>query len=200
MKRVITIGAFILGSFSLFSQVGVNTTDPQETLHINGTLRIEKTDSSPAVSLFGGDANGTINEVIVGNNLNLTAGTLNAANGSDSYGITSESFTTSAPNTEFDNVDLGLSGTNSGEVVIRLTGPNDSYFFTGLKGGVDGRHVVLLNYTSQNFGVRDDSSSSEPENRILTLGSSSENTSGTGAIELVYDGTLQRWIVLNIRN
>lgn len=41
--------------------------------------------------------------------------------------------------------------------------------------------------------------SSSPENQIDTLGSSTA-TSGIGTIELVYDGVLQKWIVVNIRD
>ena len=200
MKYIVAVlGSFLIIT-NVYAQVGVNTTDPQETLHVNGSLRVELTKMSEAVSLYGGDANGTMNEVVVGNNLSLTSGTLNATGGSDDFGISSQTFFTSGPNTEFDNVDLDLQGGNQSKVVIRLTGATDSYFFTGITGGIDGRHVILLNYTSNNFGVRNNDTGSDPENRILTLGSSSEDTSGTGAIELVYDGSLQRWIVLNVRN
>jgi hypothetical protein len=42
-------------------------------------------------------------------------------------------------------------------------------------------------------------SSLTPANNIDTLGSST-STSGVGTIEFVYDGTLSKWIVINIRN
>jgi len=124
----------------------------------------------------------------------------NGLTGSNFYGIIGYPVSTMFPNTPFNNVDLDLSGDNSSVTVFRITGASNSFDFTGIAGGTDGKHILLLNITSNNFGVVNEDSRSLEENRILTLGSPSESTSGTGAIELIYDGVLERWIILNIRN
>ncbi|TGV02743.1 hypothetical protein [Flavivirga rizhaonensis] len=184
---------------SLFSQVGINTTTPLDTLHVNGTVRIVNTNSSIATKLMGANDNGTINEVIVGQNLALTTGTLNAF-GSASYGIISLSVTDGPVNEEFNDYDLGVNGVNQDKTVFRLTGRTNSYRFTGIEGGTDGRHIVLLNIPAVNFRLENESTSSLAQNRIITLSGGFESTSGQGSAELVYDGALQRWFLINLRN
>lgn len=183
----------------VFSQVGINTTDPLETLHINGTVRIVNTSSTTATQLMGSDNNGTINNAIIGQNLALTGGTLNAF-GSAAYGITSLVIPDGPVNEEFDDQDLGVNGVNQDKTVFRLTGRTNNYRFTGISGGTDGRHIVLINIPSVNFRLENESTSSLAQNRIITLSGNFESTSGQGSAELVYDGTLQRWFLINLRN
>ncbi|AUP80849.1 hypothetical protein [Flavivirga eckloniae] len=198
MKILYCLALVLLPTIS-FSQVGINTTNPLDTLHVNGTVRIVDTNSSTSTKLMGADANGTINEVIVGTNLGLTAGTLNAY-GSATYGIISLAVTDGPVNEEFNDYDLGVSGVNQDKTVFRLTGRTNSYRFTGIAGGTDGRHIVLLNIPSVNFRLENEHTSSLAQNRIITLSGGFEATSGQGSAELVYDGTLQRWFLINLRN
>lgn len=190
---------FLFFPLVVFSQVGINTTNPQDTLHVNGTARITNTSSTTSTQLMGANANGTINNVSIGTNLELTGGTLNAF-GAATYGIVSVPIATGPVNQQFDDVDLGINGANQNKTVFRLTGRTNNYRFSGLAGGTDGRHIILLNIPTANFRLENDDTSSIAANRIITLSGNFESTSGQGSAELVYDGTLQRWLLINFRN
>jgi len=105
------------------------------------------------------------------------------------------------PGTLHHDLDLQLTGSNLFKTVIRITGPSAWFSITGIADGTDGRHILLLNMTNVAMNVEDDHAGSIATNRINSLGNGpSEGTQGNGAIELVYDGVLARWIVLAVRN
>ncbi len=181
------------------AQVGIGTTEPLETLHVNGTVRIENLSVDESTKIAGFDSKGTVSEVGVGDNLTLTNGTLHS-NGSTKYFVSTYLTPTLYSNFEFNNVDLQLGTVNKNVVVFRLSGSLHNYAFTGISGGTDGKHIILLNISANNFKIINESSSSLPENRISTLTGGFEQTSGEGLVELVYDGVSQRWIILSFRN
>ena len=113
------------------------------------------------------------------------------------YRIANIPITTTAPNQNFDNQNFDLSGANLDIVIFRM-GPAHNYTISGITGGTDGRHLIIYNSSAVNLTINS-MSSSIPANNIDTLGSST-STSGVGTIEFVYDGTLNKWIVINIRN
>lgn len=181
------------------AQVGIGTTEPQETLDVNGTMRIRNINPSSATSLVGADGTGTVTEMAVGSNLQVVGGTLSAT-GTNNYFIATASLPTTSSGQRFDNLNLDLNGANKDVTVFRLVDASHNYVVTGIEGGLDGRHIVLLNIPSVNFRIPDGDTGSNAENRFITLSGGFEATSGQGAVELVYDGTLQRWIVINFRN
>ena len=183
----------------IIAQVGIGTTNPQETLHVVGSLRVENTTTNTATKIMGTDGNGTLNGVNVGANLQLAGGTLEAT-GSNKYFVNTETFITSSAGHRFHNVDLDLIGANQDIVVFRLSGMTHNFEFTGITGGTDGKHIILLNVTANNFKLTDESTGSLAANRIITLAGGFEATSGIGVAELVYDGTINRWIIINFRN
>ena len=185
--------------FLAFSQVGINTTNPQATLDVNGSLRVTSIPSSNAAKVIGADADGTVSQVNIGDNLQLSSGTLHS-NGSTKYFVTTKSTPTIFSGHPFHNVDLQLTTTNKDIVVFRLSGSSHNYEFTGISGGTDGKHIILLNVSSNNFKITNESLLSLPQNRIITMAGGFEQTSGEGLVELVYDATISRWIVLNFRN
>ena len=63
--------SFFLVSNLIVAQVGIGTTSPQETLDINGSIRVSNTSKSPASKIMGADSGGTLNEVVIGDNLEL---------------------------------------------------------------------------------------------------------------------------------
>ena len=182
-----------------FGQVGIGTTNPEETLHVNGTLRITNTSGTNSAKVVGVDSDGTVTQVGVGSNLSLDSGTLNAE-GANKYLVKLITTTTLSSGHKFNNFNLDLSGDNKDVVVFRLTGASHNFEVTGIHGGTDGKHIILLNISSNNFRLSDESSDSLPSNRITTLAGGFEATSGQGSAELVYDGISQRWIILNFRN
>lgn len=198
-KFILNLTVFLFFfNYCTLAQVGINTSTPQDTLHVEGTLRVTQINSSTATKLIGQDDNGTVTEVSIGKNLELKDGTL-TSNSSD-YFVATISFPTGAPNQSFDNHEFNLNTTNKGKTVFRMTDRVNNYELTGISGGLDGRHIILFNVSSANFKIYNESTNSLPENRIITLSNNSVGTSGQGTAELVYDGTLQRWILINFRD
>ncbi len=198
MKRIFYFLIFFSFYYG-FTQVGVNTTSPNETLDINGTLRIQNTGTINSSKILGRDTNGTVGTIDVGDNITINNNTL-YADGSGQYGIVNIAITANTPNTKIHDLDLDLGGANAFKTVFRLTGANASFTITGIEGGTDGRHVLLLNINTSNMTLDNESVQSTSSNRINTLGTPTEATSGQGAIEMVYDGVLNRWLILNVRN
>lgn len=199
MSKLILSVVVLLAFTPTIGQVGINTTSPQETLHVNGKLRIDDTDGRSSVTVIGADATGTLNKIDVAGALEIHNNTL-IASGTGYYSVVDIPISTPTPNTRIDDIDLGLASTNEYKTVIRFTGQTQAFDISGIQAGIEGRHIILLNSVPNvNMGVIDEANQSLPGNRILTYGSGQgEATSGQGAIELVYDGT--RWIVINFRN
>lgn len=183
-----------------YAQVGIGTTNPKATLHVEGSLRVTNTNNTTtSEKLIGACGQGDITGVIVGEGLMLKDNLLTASGtGTPTrYRIANIPIVTIAPNQNFDNVNLDLGGVN-GDIVIFRMGPLHNYTISGIAGGTDGRHLIIYNSSAVNLTINS-MSSSIPANTIDTLGSST-STSGVGTIEFVYDGTLAKWIVINIRN
>ena len=195
---------------SSFAQVGINTTDPQEALDVNGKIRVTDTDigfGRTMVSIIGIDDNETLSKINLSSDFVITNNTITVS-GTTSYSVLDIDFDDLPPEivytagVDMANLDLGVNNINAHETVIRFINAPQAFYISGVQGGVAGRHVLLLNSSSEHMGVRDEDyggNLSDDENKILTYGAgTTDATQGQGAIELVYDGT--RWIVLNIRN
>jgi len=199
MKNVLYI--FVVIPFFLFSQVGINTTNPQETLHIEGTLCITDTSTKIAEKIAGLDTKGTVTGVTVGNNLDLTGNVLSStATGSAYYFVATVSLPGGISGQDYDNLDLDLLGVNASKTLFRLTDRTAGYDLTGIAGGTDGRHIVLFNVSTSNLKIYNEDSRSLPQNGIITLKGGFVGTSGQGTAELVYDGALARWILIGFRD
>lgn len=64
MKTLLYI--LIITPFFLFSQVGINTITPTETLHVEGTLCVTNTTTKTPVKIAGMDGSGTVTDIVVG--------------------------------------------------------------------------------------------------------------------------------------
>jgi len=202
MKTILYI--FIIIPFFLFSQVGINTTTPQETLHVEGTLCVTNTSTKTPLKISGLDSNGTLTDVFIGPNLQLTGNVLSAnspttTSSPTTYLTATVNLPPGSPGDEFDDLDMFVATLNANKVVFRLTGRGNSYDITGIAGGIDGRHLVLFNVEKVNMNLNDEDANSLPQNRIITL-ANNLGTSGQGTAELVYDGTLQRWVLIGFRD
>lgn len=183
-----------------YAQVGIGTTNPQATLHVQGSIRVTNTNNTTTSSqLLGNCAQGDVTSIKVGEGLSLKDNELTNTNTSSptKYKIVGIPITTTAPNQNFDNMNFDLNGANVDVVIFRL-GAAHNYTISGISGGTDGRHIIIYNSNGVNLTINN-MSSSNPANSIDTLGSATA-TSGVGTIEFVYDGTLGKWIVINIRN
>ena len=202
MKKISLILCFLLlVSFPTCAQVGIYTTAPTEALHVNGKIRVTNTDFNvdrTMVSVIGIDDEGTLNKIPLGPGLVMIKNNYIIAAGSGYYSMKDHTLVTPSSNTQFDDLDVGLEGDYALKTVIRFIGQTKSFQITGITGGFAGKHVILLNPSSSNMKLIDDSNNSITENRILTYGPGpAETLQGQGAIELVYDG--YQWIVLNVR-
>ena len=196
-----TVSVAILLFFQLgYAQVGVGTTNPLSTLHVEGTMRITNTNNTTTTTkLTGTCAEGVVSDVVVGDNLTLVGNRLNAAvSDNSSYKVATIRLSTRLPNQIFDNLNLDLTGANAGVVIFRIEGPAHNFSISGIQGGTDGRHIILYNSTAVNMKM-EHLLSSIPANTIDTIGSST-STSGVGTVQLVYDGSSSKWIVINIRD
>lgn len=208
--KIVGIILFLFIIENCFAQVGINTTNPQEALDVNGKIRVTNTDigvGRTMVSIIGVDDNETLSKINLSPDFVITNNTITVS-GTTSYSVLDIDFNNLPPEIEYTpgvdmaNLDLGVNNVNVHETVLRFINFPQAFYISGVQGGVAGRHILLLNPSSVHMGVRDETyspNSSASENRILTYGAGfTDATSGQGAIELVYDGF--RWIVLNIRN
>ena len=207
MKNIGVILCLLLfAPFTTYAQVGINTIDPQEALHVNGKIRVTDTDvdvNRTMVSIIGIDDEGTLNKINLSVDFVITNNTITTS-GTTSYSVLDVDLGEYELNGEYTpgydivDFDLGIDNINAQETVIRFLGQTEAFDISGIQGGVAGRHLILLNSSSYAMGVIDESNDSIAANRILTYGSNTASTEGQGAIELVYDGT--RWILINIRD
>lgn len=202
MKKIsLILCLLLLVSFPTCAQVGIDTTDPQETLHVNGKIRVTDTDKAvgrTTVSVIGVDDEGTLNKLPLGTGLVMINDNYIISAGSGYYHMKDHTIDTPTNNTQFDDLDLGIAGDYSHKTVIRFLGQTRSFDISGIAGGFAGKHVILLNPSSYGMRLVDNSNDSSLVNRILTYGpGGSESIQGQGAIELVYDG--YQWIILTVR-
>lgn len=201
-KVVLSILFLLLVPWLSYSQVGIGTTNPQETLHVEGTLCVTNTSTKTPAKLAGLDGDGTMADVFVGPGLELDGNILkNTASGGGSavYLVATINVPDGPPGEELHDYDIDLGGANANKVVFRLVGRTANYKITGIAGGTDGRHIVLFNVSTTNLTLVAESLDSAPKNRLITL-ANNVATSGQGTAELVYDGTLQRWILIGFRD
>lgn len=200
MKNIIYIILFL--PFFAISQVGINTTTPQETLHVEGTFCVTDVNTKTATKLTGLDENGTLAGITVGDNLSLTGNVLsaNASSGSPAiYLVATVAIPDGPPGDEMNDLDMGVNLVNANKVVFRLVGRTNNFKITGISGGTDGRHLVIYNVETVNLTFEAESPLSLPQNRLETL-ANNVATSGKGTAEFVYDGTSQRWILIGFRD
>lgn len=200
MKKLIYI--FVITPFFLNAQVGINTTNPQATLHVDGTFRVSQTTSTTSTKLSGFDVNGNIGEITLGTNLELDGNTLNVAGSTNSnthVEMATITLPTGSNGEKFHNLDIQLSTTNSSKTAFLLVGRTTSYKITGISGGTDGRRIILFNIINKSLSILNEDEDSLPENRIMNL-AGNHSTANQGAYEFVYSSSLQRWIMLSFRN
>ncbi len=91
-----------------------------------------------------------------------------------------------------DQNDYAFAGGNSAYIFQRLSA-DALRAITGIAGGADGKHYLLVNVGSFNLVLTNDDPSSSAANRILTGTSANVTLAPNQAVMLVYDATTQRW-------
>ena len=82
---------------------------------------------------------------------------------------------------------------------LYTAGPTGAYNITGIAGGVSGRKLTLVNYTTQTMTINHNSGSSSAGNRIQIGGSADLAISGSGAVELTYLAGASSWFVTGVK-
>lgn len=190
--RKILVPAIMLLTILGYSQVGINTTTPQATLDVNGSLRITNTSDATVTStkLTGLSENGTVRDISLGSNLLLNNNTLSAKSGLD-YSFGAVTFTVKK-NHDVDLL-LGSGEANEGKSIIRVNNTSGDTEITGIKAGYDGQSLYIYPQSGKLDLLGNDTNSS-PLNRI------EENNKSGGKIysmiQIVYDGTRGKWIIM----
>lgn len=209
MKQLASLLLIIVNFTCLttIAQIGIGTVNPQEDLHVAGSLRVEGTDdSNSTTALVGVDNDGTLTQLNLGPNLTIINNKLEVK-ANYLYKIGSKDMTT-VPilgNGEVADLDLRIAAgqVNNGASVIHLNNLPQNIKLSGIKNGVDGLHLFLINnHNSRNIQIYNDDTAninSSPQNRIKVLSTISTIT-GNAAIELLYDGNINRWLVLSLHD
>jgi hypothetical protein len=188
--------------FSLNAQrIGIGVLDPQASLDINGDLSfIPKT--THAVKLLGLSLNGMAKEYPLSPEFTFTDGVLEISPSLEDNQILVGSHDQSTDgNTTgiYHNYDIGLSDSNAENGIIRLTGETTGYTITGFADGVPGRTIYIYNAQNVNVTFMHLNTGSNPENQLILEGAS-ENINAQGVAEFVYDGFLEKWVLINLRS
>jgi hypothetical protein len=178
---------FVTGAFG---QVGIGTTNPQDTLDVDGTSRF-RTTNQPTISTIkigGLDADGVFREIYIGANLNLENNIL-SSNSNPKYTFGEITLDDNIDN-EPDNVDLliGSGELNEGKNIIRVnvTDSDGNLKFTGIQAGTDGQHIWLYPQHGD-LELEENDADSLAQNQIEDNDDRKANR--YEMIELVYDGT-----------
>lgn len=187
----------VMGQF-----VGINTTNPRAKLHIAGDFKFTPDNTVTATNLIGTDGNGDLVKFPLINGFQIIDNTLIASEMGERnkmyvgvYDQSPVSETTSV----YANLDLGIIGTNYLDTVIRVFGETLPYQVTGFVGGSNGRILYFYNNQTNNVTFKNLDPSSTAENQIITGTGGDESIQGEGVAEFIYDVSLQKWILLNLR-
>ena len=195
MRKCPLIIGLLLFSISCFSQVGINTTDPQSTLDVNGTLRVSGLKSAlqdvEAVRIVGLDEEGNFVEVDVDENLVLENNKIRATNRILKIGDVP---TLGVP--VIDDLDLVIwpGEHNEDKSVIRVQSILGDIIITGLVAGQDGQQIWLYPISGQITFI---------PNSILSLFGNRIETNSSLIVEqyemvkLMYDATRAKWIIMD---
>ncbi len=198
MKQLVLIFALLTFTATL-SQVGINTTNPQETLDVNGTtkFRITNQTSVTTTKIGGLDNNGVFREIEIGDNLKLENNKIKVTE-TKKYSFGAITINNNNNNDSHDNVDLlvGPGEANEDKSIIRvfLTDAGKKIKFTGIKAGTDGQHIWLYPQDNE-LDLKDNDSNSLNANQIEK--NAKHKAKQYEMVKLVYDATRAKWIIMS---
>ena len=196
MKKSITSLLIFCCIAPLWSQDGINTTDPQATLDINGTIRVRDFKNSIdndaiAVKIIGIDEDGNFVQVDVDENVILEDNKLRVVE--NRYRI-AETTTITVGTVHNLNLVILPGEPNDDKKVIKIRTNESSLEITGIKAGEDGQTLFLF-AVDGTIKLLGNNNNSDPENQFLM--SASLVVKQYEMVQLMYDATLQRWLVMD---
>jgi len=195
MKNLAPLFISLLFAVQSFSQVGINTTEPTATLDVDGNIRVRKMNdsftNSHAEKIVGLDEDGNFVVVDVDENIILEENKLRVVE--NRY--------------RFANITLTVSDVNNLDLIILPGEPNDdkkvvriisafgnNITISGIMAGEDGQTLWLFAYSGSVKLVGLDNAS-DPENQFLISGQ--KTIQQYELIQLLYDATLQKWLIMD---
>src|SRR5690554_4448388 len=204
MKKIITIALIAIIS-PIYSQVGIGTIEPTETLDIDGTLRVRATApqiGTELVKIGGLDVNGVFHEIAIGLNLILKNNTLSVKTPFDhSYGsIHLEAAF------DFNDVDLKLNEgeENEGKTIIKIsyTPPNNAplptaYIWSIKDAGIRHGQQIWLLCDTREIRFLTTGDPENPPGHILGYAPYNPKVNRNEIVNFVYDGEIKKWRIAN---
>ncbi|PHQ29353.1 hypothetical protein [Leeuwenhoekiella nanhaiensis] len=205
---VYSVFSILFGTCQISAQgVGFGTTNPQATLHVAGAMQYIPDTSVQPKRVVGIDDTGLLGEVDLGDDFGIINNELTIINdsGADLLNIEDLSVTTNTLSSGniYHNFDIALDGVHQMTPIVRLNDVSGNYSISGFQDGIDGKHIYVLNESSVNVTFLDRSNganASSDENQIILPNGSSMGLSGKGVAEFIYDGRINKWLLVNLRN
>ncbi len=198
MKKLAPFLVCLFLSIYTFAQVGINTTEPTQTLDINGTLRVRGIKSSQdnlngpeAIRIVGIDDEGNMVEVDVADNIILENNQLYAINNKEKI---SDPFPINVPLISNVNLIIWPGEPNDDKSVIRITSLLGDTAITGIVAGQPGQ-VISLYPTDGDLYIYPNSILSLLSSQILSDTNTVIVVKRYEMIQLMYDGTFNKWVV-----
>jgi len=183
--------------------VGINTTNPTATLDVAGDFKFIPDVTTVTTRLIATSTSGDVFEYPLSAGFDIVNDTLVVTDIIDSN-ILLVGYFDQSPTADiidsWDNMDLGLTSYNEYNTIIHVSGETAGYDVTGFISGITGRVFYFYNAQSHNMTFKNLSSSSDSQNQILTGTGGDESIAAEGVAEFIYDPTLQKWILINIRS
>jgi hypothetical protein len=202
--KITTLPLALLFSAFAFAQVGINTSNPQAELDVNGSLIVRSLNidhtTRRAIRLVGVDATGRMVPVDMGENVALEDNKVVAKKQRLEFG---ELPTLIIPgNGRIDNLDIVIlpGEPNHGKSIIRLVHPNpttsgsNQLTISGIKSAPDGTQIWLYP-TEGDLVLLALNTNSSTENQIQN--NIRLRCSQYEMIQLVYDRAAEKWVVMN---
>lgn len=202
MKKLILLLLLIPLCALQAQRVGINTTDPQATLHVGGDLKFIPKASIDATRLIGVTPTGAVREFALGDNFTIIDGTIEVDETIEEniFLVGDVDQTGTANSGQYDNYEIGIQNSNASNTIIRFTGETSGYTVTGFANGYHGRIFYLYNAQNVNVVFNDKNNASAAENQIITGSGANVGIANQGVAEFIYDGGIEKWILINVRN
>ena len=195
MRNVMPLLIFLIIGISCFSQVGINTTEPSKTLDVNGSIRVRGMNerSQPGIlakRLLGVDEDGTMIEVEVEERLNLDKNRLYI----DDLYRWRDSDILDVLNINQLRIVILPGEPNDDKRIMNIVSPLGLLNINGIAAGVDGESIWLFSGAGilQLQGLN---LFAAPQDQILRSGT--YTLQRYDMVQLVYNGTLQKWIIMD---
>lgn len=206
MKSYLLLLFTIVLGGTLSAQVGINTTNPQADLDVNGKVRIQDLSGTGAslagAKLLATEPDGTVVEVDSGDleidsggNINITGG--GGGSASTQFEIAVIDLNNASGNVN--NLDLSLGGANSSVVMFILQNTSGDINLRGIQGGTNGRRIILVNDTGNTINFIWEANNNG--NQLLRYTEDESTNANGGSMSLVYTTDLNisgAWLAYNL--